>query len=180
MSTFGTNLQPSGLDGTDGFQISGEVSFDGAGRSVSSAGDVNGDGFGDIIIGASGTNSNGNSDSGAAYVVFGKSGGFAANLNLSTLDGTTNVDTITDFSAVDDTIVLDDAVFTSLGMGVLSADAFILSTTGNAADASDRIIYESNTGRLFFDKDGTGAAAKVHFATIGTNLVLTNADFLVI
>ena len=31
---------------------------------------------------------NGN-DSGASYVVFGKAGGFAANINLSSLDGTT-------------------------------------------------------------------------------------------
>ena len=98
---------------------------------------------------------------------------------FSSAAGATNVDTITDFSAIDDTILLDDAVFASLATGVLSVDAFIATTTGNAADASDRIIYESHTGRLFFDRDGTGAAAKVQFATIGANLSLTNADFLV-
>jgi hypothetical protein len=53
---------------------------------VSVAGDVNGDGFDDLIIGALGADPNG-SNSGASYVVFGKAGGFAANLNLSTLDG---------------------------------------------------------------------------------------------
>ena len=47
---------------------------------------MNGDGFGDLIIGARGADPNG-SNSGASYVVFGKAGGFAANLNLSTLDG---------------------------------------------------------------------------------------------
>jgi serralysin len=44
---------------------------------------------------------------------------------------------------------------------------------------SDRIIYETDTGRLFFDADGNGAAAKVQFATIGANLAVTSADFFV-
>lgn len=53
---------------------------------MSAAGDVDGDGFGDVIIGARGADPNG-AESGASYVVFGKAAGFAANLNLSTLDG---------------------------------------------------------------------------------------------
>ena len=88
MSTFGTNLQLFGLDGTDGFQISGESGSDYAGTSVSSAGDVNGDGFDDLIVGANFADPNGDG-SGAAYGVFGKSGGFGPNLDLSTLTGTT-------------------------------------------------------------------------------------------
>jgi hypothetical protein len=44
---------------------------------------VNGDGFDDIIIGAFGAGS-----SGASYVVFGRAGGFDANLDLSSLNGT--------------------------------------------------------------------------------------------
>ena len=53
---------------------------------MSAAGDVNGDGFGDLLIGADGADPNG-SASGASYVVFGQAGGFDANLNLSTLNG---------------------------------------------------------------------------------------------
>ncbi|MEA3213479.1 MAG: hypothetical protein QOE70_6536 [Chthoniobacter sp.] len=75
------------LDGRKGFQISGEAGGDSSGRSVSAAGDVNGDGFGDLVIGAPGADVNG-SYSGASYVVFGKQGGSATNLNLSALDGT--------------------------------------------------------------------------------------------
>ena len=49
-----------------------------------------------------------------------------------------------------------------------------------AADATDRIIYNSGTGNLFFDQDGTGAAAQVLFADLATGLALTNNDFFVV
>src|SRR5205085_396984 len=84
-SGFAANLDLSTLDGVNGFKISGAAAQDSAGGSVSGAGDVNGDGFDDVIIGASGAGSNG-TGSGASYVVFGKAA-FAANLNLSTLNG---------------------------------------------------------------------------------------------
>jgi hypothetical protein len=86
-SGFGPNLNLSALDGSNGFQISGEAADDYSGFSVSQAGDVNGDGFADLIIGAFGAGPNG-PRSGASYVVFGAASGFAANLDLSTLDGT--------------------------------------------------------------------------------------------
>ena len=76
----------STLNGTNGFQINGELGNDFAGFCVGSAGDVNGDGFADLIIGAYGADPNGNR-SGATYIVYGKESGFSANLNLSTLDG---------------------------------------------------------------------------------------------
>ena len=74
------------LDGANGFRLEGTVPNDPSGVAVSSAGDVNGDGFDDLIIGAyladAGTN-----HSGESYVLFGKSGGFAATLNLGALNG---------------------------------------------------------------------------------------------
>uniref|UniRef100_UPI000685E7E8 beta strand repeat-containing protein n=1 Tax=Ciceribacter selenitireducens TaxID=448181 RepID=UPI000685E7E8 len=59
----------------------------------------------------------------------------------STPNAATNVDTITDFSVADDTISLENSVFTTIGaVGVLAAAAFVRNTTGLAQDASDRII----------------------------------------
>lgn len=59
-----------------------------AGFDVRAAGDINGDGFADLVVGAYGTDFNG-TDSGSAFVVFGKAGGFSSSLNLSNLNGTT-------------------------------------------------------------------------------------------
>jgi hypothetical protein len=84
---FSANLNLSTLDGSNGFQINGIDVEDFSGNSVSNAGDVNGDGFDDIVIGAFVADPNGQYTAGSSYVVFGKAGGFSANLNLSTLDG---------------------------------------------------------------------------------------------
>ena len=70
----------------NGFKLSGAAAYDYSGISVAVAGDVNGDGFADLIVGAYGADPHG-IDSGASYVVFGKASGFAANIDLSALDG---------------------------------------------------------------------------------------------
>ncbi|PXX16591.1 FG-GAP repeat protein [Nitrosomonas ureae] len=85
-SGFTATLNLANLDGSNGFRLNGEAAYDFFGWSVSNAGDVNGDGFADLIAGASGADPNGNY-SGSGYVVFGKSAGFDAMLNLSNLDG---------------------------------------------------------------------------------------------
>ncbi|MEK6790011.1 MAG: Ig-like domain-containing protein, partial [Pseudomonadota bacterium] len=83
-----TLIDLGALDGSDGSKLSGVAGDDFSGTSVSSAGDVNGDGFDDLIVGANLADANGNSNSGASYVVFGgPSLGTAGNLNLSALNG---------------------------------------------------------------------------------------------
>ena len=51
---------------------------------------------------------------------------------------------------------------------------------GVAQDALDRIIYETDTGKLIYDSNGDAAGGAVHFATLTAGLALTNADFLII
>lgn len=91
----------------------------------------------------------------------------------------TNADRIKDFKVRDDTISLDNQVFTRLGPdGWLSGSAF---TTGSAArDASDRIIYNKKTGALLYDPDGTGHAAAIKFAQLDPHLSLKKHDFYVL
>jgi hypothetical protein len=47
-----------------------------------------------------------------------------------------------------------------------------------AGDSGDRIIYDSATGRIFYDADGSGGGAKVLFAKVTAGTTLTNADFI--
>lgn len=109
-------------------------------------------------------------------------GGIGADLFVfnSALSGSTNVDRISDFTVADDTIQIDNAVFTGLAAGALAASAFAANSSGLAGDASDRVIYEFDTGKLFFDADGNGAGARIQFATVAIGLGLTAADFVVI
>ncbi|MEM9968543.1 MAG: hypothetical protein AAF755_10620, partial [Pseudomonadota bacterium] len=63
-----------------GFAINGIDVQDRSGQSVSGAGDVNGDGLDDLIVGAFRDDPNGN-DSGAAFVVFGRTDGTSVELS---------------------------------------------------------------------------------------------------
>ncbi len=87
---FGSNIALSSLDGTNGFKIPGVAASDHSGFAVAGAGDFNGDGIDDLVIGAPYADPNG-TDSGASYVIFGKSGGFGATFDVTTLDGTNGI-----------------------------------------------------------------------------------------
>lgn len=88
------------------------------------------------------------------------------------------IDTITDFSPKDDTIRLENAIFTGLPTGTLASSAFQIGTA--AQDASDRVIYDPASGALYFDADGSGAAAAQQFAQLTPGLALTRADFSIV
>jgi Ca2+-binding RTX toxin-like protein len=97
---------------------------------------------------------------------------------FDTKPGSTNVDVIVDFNVADDTIRLNDTVFTKLKYGQLSSSSFV--TGEKALDSGDRVVYNDKTGALYYDADGTGSAAAVKFAMIENLAKLTAADFVVI
>ena len=78
--------------------------------------------------------------------------------------GAGNIDQVIDMTPGLDKIYLDNAIFATLADGALAAGAF--RTGAAAADADDRIIYNSATGALFYDADGNGAGAAIQFATL--------------
>ncbi|MDQ3126128.1 MAG: Ig-like domain-containing protein, partial [Pseudomonadota bacterium] len=82
---FGATLDLGALTGADGFTISGVDAGDYTGWSVASAGDLNGDGRADLVIGALYADPGGRDNAGETYVVFGRAGGFGANLDLSSM-----------------------------------------------------------------------------------------------
>ncbi|HKX94517.1 MAG TPA: calcium-binding protein, partial [Methylibium sp.] len=172
--TLGTNVENLVLGGTaaingTGNSLANRITGN-AGNNVLNGGSGNdtlgGGGGNDTLVGGAGND-----------MLTGGAGGdtfrFASALNAGT-----NVDHMADFNAVDDRIQLENAVFTALGAtGALAAAAF---TTGTAAgDASDRVIYDSVGGRLFYDADGSGAGAAVLFATVTAGTTVTAADVFV-
>jgi Ca2+-binding RTX toxin-like protein len=85
------------------------------------------------------------------------------------LSATANKDTITDLSA-GETLQLNHLIFTQLGAaGSLAGSLFKAGaglTSGQGTD--DRIVYNTTTGNLYYDADGSGAGASILFAQLGT------------
>jgi len=102
-------------------------------------------------------------------------------LKFASLTGT---DTITDYTPSDDLIQLVKSVFTGLttASGTLSAAEFESAAGQSAATtAAARIIYNSTTGDLYYDADGSGASsAAVHLATLTGAPVLNNNEFFIV
>ncbi|MBZ6078951.1 M10 family metallopeptidase C-terminal domain-containing protein [Microvirga puerhi] len=90
-----------------------------------------------------------------------------------------DVDRLPDFNVKDDTIMLENGLFTALTRtGKLSSSFFKVGSA--ASDADDHIIYNKATGELSYDPDGSGAEQAFVFAKLAAGLKLTSADFVVI
>ncbi|WP_298193480.1 hypothetical protein [Novosphingobium sp.] len=89
-------------------------------------------------------------------------------------------DTITDFRAGLDHIVLDSRVFTALASdagGRLSAADF---GTGTPGASAPRVLYDADSGQLSYDADGPGGNAAIMLAQLTGGPALSAADILVI
>ncbi len=184
----------------------GISSNDGQGGSdtLASIENVIGGGFNDTLVGSSAANrfegADGNdlmfADAGADTLIGGAgsdilaggngsdvlTGGTGAdNFRLDFALGASNIDTITDFSVVDDTIQLENAVFTSLVTpGTLAAGSFVSGAGVAALDADDYILYDTGTGALYYDADANGAGLAQQCATLNGIPSILASDFLVI
>ncbi|MCG7393864.1 calcium-binding protein [Microvirga sp. ACRRW] len=105
---------------------------------------------------------------------------FNSALGSSKTDRKVNVDKISDFNVLDDTIYLENKIFLSLKKtGVLNKALFKIGA--KAGDKNDFILYDKKTGYLSYDADGSGRKhAPVEFAKLAKNLPLTFDDFRVI
>lgn len=93
-------------------------------------------------------------------------------------DGT--FDTIRDFARGVDRIALRVTfeVFNTLPSGALPASAFV---SGLAATTADQhIIYDRQSGALYYDDDGSGGHAQVQIALLTGRPALTASDFVLI
>ncbi|HMW21939.1 MAG TPA: Ig-like domain-containing protein [Burkholderiaceae bacterium] len=111
-------------------------------------------------------------------------GGAGADLFLFNLapNVRTNLDHITDFDGRFDGIALDDAIFTAFaGRSTLSA-GMLRSGAGvtSAADANDFLIYNTSTGILYYDSNGSGAGGLTQLAVLDTRPLLAADDFIIV
>ena len=149
-------------------------------RTTSDAGagaiDLTGNASGNIVRGNAGNNVINGGDGNDELTGLGGVDSFLFDTPLS---AAFNIDVITDFTVADDTIRLDDDIFSSsLGLGNIADGEFVIGAA--ALDANDRIIYNSATGALSYDSDGNGGTAAIQFATLSAGLAPTNLDFWVV
>src|SRR3954471_19301951 len=141
----------------------------------SSSGDsMQGGGGNDTVLGAGGNDTIGGNE-GVDWVAGGAgndtvAGGSGQDSFAFAEFGAANADLLTDFDAGWDNLQLDAAAFTQIGAsGHFSAgDARFYAAAGaiGGQDADDRIIYNTSTGQLFYDADGSGAGAAQLIATV--------------
>ena len=147
------------------------LQLDGAG---SAALDLVGNAFAQAITGNNGANlidGKGGADYLAGY-------GGADTFVFSSALGSSNIDRIADFLSGTDKIALSSTIFTTLASGALNPNALRIGSA--AQDADDRIIYDPNSGALFYDADGNGSGAQIQFASLDNIPASLNAsDFTV-
>ncbi|NJK49000.1 calcium-binding protein [Candidatus Gracilibacteria bacterium] len=91
------------------------------------------------------------------------------------------IDTITDFAVSDDTISLLGSAFGGglAARTILSSARFTIGS--QATTVNHRVIYNSNTGKLWFDRDGIGSSfAAVEIANLSAGLNLTSSDIFIV
>ena len=102
------------------------------------------------------------------------------------LNKSSNVDTITDFSQTDDVIQLALSIFTNIKGGDNTFDAYDIEVDTWAANqkvnaTSDaHLIFNSSNQGLYYDADGSGKGAAVHFASLASMTSIDVTDFQII
>ena len=164
------------LNNFENLTYTGTVAFTGTGNSAANG--MVGGAKADLLDGAGGADTIGGG-LGADSLL----GGAGKDLFVfDTAMGSGNTDALSDFSATEDTLWLEKSgagLFNALATGALAADKFKALGSGSV-DSNDRILYDSNTGKIFYDADGSGAGARVLFATVAVGTALTATDFYVI
>ena len=178
-----------GTTGVDNFNLQNgnDVGFgDGGAETISGGNQV------DWIFGGGGadtlTGGNGNDMLYGGSGVDTLTGGGGADTFVFGDSSLSGADTIQDFSVSDGDkmLLVNDyaGLFTMLGSGTLAATAFASGAgLASAGTADVRIVYDTNTGNLYYDADGNGSGASaIQFATVfsgGSNHpALSAGDFL--
>ncbi|MFT7457933.1 MAG: serralysin [Planctomycetota bacterium] len=100
--------------------------------------------------------------------------------------GTTNVDTVADFTIAEDFVFLDIDIFTTLTTlsgELLGVTEFLINfgmPVGTEGTLATRIIYDADNGGLYYDANGNLAGGLEQFAGLDSGLELIAQDFFII
>jgi hypothetical protein len=88
-----------------------------------------------------------------------------------------NVDTITDFNAAEDMLILERAIFNTLNSSnvLTPQELFVSASATSAENAAQRIIFNTASQSLYYDADGAGGENALLFALL-PNVTLLNAS----
>ncbi len=96
------------------------------------------------------------------------------------LDLTELGDTIEDFGTGNDVLQFDGDAFGGLADGPLDPSLFLANQSGNANNASQRFIYETDTGILRYDANGSqGGGVSIVATLTGAPVIITAADIVI-
>lgn len=111
-----------------------------------------------------------------------KGGGGADHFVFDTKLAKSNVDKVEDFKHNIDLVVLDADIFSKVGASLTRKEFYSKDGATGAHDRSDRLVYDSKSGKLFYDDDGNKAGGHnaVHFATLSTKPLLDAGDFIIV
>ena len=152
------------LNGSNGFKIEGVSSTQEVGLSVSKAGDVNGDGIDDILV-----SSTESSQSGATYVIFGRTGNFPSTVGVISLNGT-NGFKMTGLSSSDQSLHISSAA------GDINGDGAPDILIGIAAGINDGAA-SSGTAYVVFGRTSTPFSSIVNISALnGTDGFKINGE----
>ncbi len=167
--TYGINLGAPVLANVENFTLGGAGLYDVTGNALDNV--LTGNESANALYGAAGNDVlNGGL---GADILQGDAG--ADTFVFSSKLSKNNIDSITDFVHGEDKIHLDTAIFKKLLNDTDLSDNLVIGSA--AKDSNDYLIYNSDTGALFYDADGSGKGAAVQFASLADNPVLDVTDF---
>lgn len=93
-----------------------------------------------------------------------------------------HADTIVDFAPGLDRIRLDGDLFKRIGPSLEAGEFYAAAGATAGQDGDDRIVYDTTTGKLYYDADGAkaGGAKAIHFATLSNLALLDAGDFVIV
>lgn len=110
----------------------------------------------------------------------GLTGGAGADLFWFDGSGPGTSDLITDFAPGEDLILLYSNAFAALSPGPLPAENFASGAGISASDPGHFVLYDTGSGDLLYDADGSGAGFPERVAIVGHEPSLSESDIFIV